>query len=584
MKKENHFPWGIYIGDLISKIDTDDTDDIPVLLPAKAGGFCVDYDANSKILTNSFIESTVLMLAEALPPKALHIHIFDFDIEPRFRYLSKLKPHGLYHLYDTTNVAKIGFDQLENIARHRLHELLSPEINNLSKYNQTANYPEPYHLVLINLDDYPDDNVGIKRIKAFFNSATKAGIYTIAYHNSDHNEEMNGNREKNFTHLRQHFKQLSINNKTATLSPELFEFSELCEFYDYELADANHTQITEQLLNDLTDSQQQHGDSDFLQIPIAKTQDGRQDIVFSLGASSQNYNAFIIGRVGSGKSVLLNNLIVGIAERYTAQQVQLYLMDYKNGVEFDAFRNHPNCVKLFLDESDFSLAVGMIDEFTQELQQRGELISQAKVKDISTYNQAHPNTPLAHKILIIDEAHRLFEGNIKQQAHFVNRLNHILRQGRSYGLHIILVTQTLVGSDIPADLLGQIPLRIAFKLNEEKDTWKLFEHGNDAACHLDAQKFEVLINTDSGSKKANKIGLANPPLALKEKERPAIEAKLQQIRASRLPHEVVTPEVLKGQAVATEQSASEVVKPEDNSNPYIKTGGDKPDWLGEEGE
>ncbi len=299
-------------------------------------------------------------------------------------------------------------------------------------------------------------------------------------------------------------------------------------------------------------------------------------IYFSLGAHSHNYHAFLTGSTGSGKSVLLNNLIVGIAERYTAQQVQLYLMDYKNGVEFDVFRNHPNCVKLFLDESDFTLAIGIIEEFAQELRVRGELISQAKVKDITTYNQANPDTPLAYKILIIDEAQRLFEGNFKQKQYFMTCLDKILRQGRSYGLHIILVTQTLVGSDIPADLLGQISLRISFKLNEEKDTWKLFEQGNDAARHLDAQTFEVLINTDSGSKSANQIGRANPPLAPKEQERAAIKARLQQIRAKRPPYEVVTPEVLKG-SVTVEKNTQQTE--EIDNNPFIQTGKKKPDWL-----
>lgn len=571
MPTTHAFPWGIYIGELTKA----DADDIPVVLPAETGGFWVDYDTDSQAIASHFIENVVLLLAESLPPQAVQWHVFDFDIEPRFRYLSQLKTHGLYHLYADSEKAKIGFNNLENTARHRLHELLSPEVATISEYNQSSNYPEAYHIALINADYYPDDLIGTKRIKALFDSAAKAGIYTIIYHATDSDEDSTGNREKSLTYLRQRFASLCIHHKTATLSPELFEFTELCQFYDYELADANHTQITKQLISQLTDSEQQHGDSDFLQIPIAKTQDGRQDIYFSLGARSQNYNAFIIGRVGSGKSVLLNNLIVGIAERYTAQQIQLYLMDYKNGVEFSVYKNHPNCVKLFLDENDFTLAVGMIDEFTHELQLRGNIFDQAQVKDIATYNQAHPNTPLAHKILIIDEAHRLFTGGIMQKKHFVSSLDYILRQGRSYGLHIILVTQTLVGSDISSDLLGQIPLRIAFKLNEEKDTWQLFAHGNDAARHLDAQKYEVLINTDSGNKKANQIGLANPPLAFKEKERPAIENKLQQIRASRLPQQVVTPEVLKGQPIAAEDTTVENNAPTTNS--------DKPDWLDTEG-
>ncbi|MDP8184599.1 FtsK/SpoIIIE domain-containing protein [Phocoenobacter skyensis] len=578
------FPWGIYIGELTPKENVPETEDIPVLLPSEKGGFCVDYDEESETISNQFIENIVLLLMQALPPKSLHIHTFDFDTAPRFRYLSQLKAHKLYHLYANTEQAKKGFDELEEIARHRLHDLLPPEIANLSEYNQTAQYPENYHLLLINLDYYPDDFIGVKRIKSFFESASKAGFYTIFYNGIEDDEELKGNREKSLSYIKQKFATLSIEDKTASLNTDLFEFSQLCEFYDYQLADTNQTQIIANIIENLTACEKENTKTDFLQIPIAKTQDGRNDIYFSLGANSQNYHAILTGGTGSGKSVLLNNLIIGIAERYTAQQVQLYLMDYKNGVEFDVFRNHPNCVKLFLDETDFTLAISMIEEFTQELQLRAELMSQAKVKDIASYNQLNPNTPLSYKILIIDEAQRLFESNFKQKQHFVKCLDHLLRQGRSYGLHLLLVTQTLKGSDIPKDILSHIALRLSFKVNDISDTYALFESGNDVATTLDRHKFEVLINTDSGIKTANQIGRANPPLAKKEQEYSAIETKLQQIKASRLPHLIVTPQILKG-TVVENKDVEKQAQPKNDNNIFIQDNNEiVPSWLSEESE
>ncbi|MDP8080062.1 FtsK/SpoIIIE domain-containing protein [Phocoenobacter skyensis] len=573
------FPWGIYIGELSPKENVAETEDIPVLLPSEKGGFCVDYDEKSETISNQFIENIALLLMQALPPKSLHIHTFDFDTAPRFRYLSQLKTHKLYHLYANTEQAKKGFDELEEIARHRLHDLLPPEIANLSEYNQTAQYPENYHLLLINLDYYPDDFIGVKRIKSFFESASKAGFYTIFYNGVEDDEELKGNREKSLSYIKQKFATLNIEDKAATLNTDLFEFSQLCEFYDYQLADTNQTQLIANIIENLTACEKENTKTDFLQIPIAKTQDGRRDIYFSLGENSKNYHAILTGGTGSGKSVLLNNLIIGIAERYTAQQVQLYLMDYKNGVEFDVFRNHPNCVKLFLDETDFTLAIGMIEEFTQELQLRAELMSQAKVKDIASYNQLNPNTPLPYKLLIIDEAQRLFESNFKQKQYFVKCLDHLLRQGRSYGLHLLLVTQTLKGSDIPKDILSHIALRLSFKVNDISDTYALFESGNTVVTTLDRHKFEVLINTDSGIKTANQIGRANPPLAQKEQERIAIESKLQQIKASRLPHLIVTPQILKGTVLENKETENQAQLKSDNNIFIQDNNKTMPDWL-----
>ncbi len=258
------FPWGIYIGELLPSSTAAGTNDIPVLLPAETGGFAVDYDETSQTIANHFMENVVLLLAEALPPKALHVHVFDFDIAPRFCYLSQLKNHGPYHLYPTVAAAKKGFDEREETARHRLHDQLPPEIADLSEYNQTAQYPEPYHLLLINMDYYPDDLTGAKRIRSFFDSTGKAGIYTILYQSYENDEDRGGNREKILSRLRQRFHALTIRNKTGTFSPELFEFSQLCEFYNYQLADANQTQIVQQLIGNLADNEKNNSESESL--------------------------------------------------------------------------------------------------------------------------------------------------------------------------------------------------------------------------------------------------------------------------------------------------------------------------------
>ncbi|PID47759.1 MAG: hypothetical protein CSB47_00175 [Proteobacteria bacterium] len=575
MAQQYTFPWGVYIGELSAKSSDADSPDIPVLSPAEAGGFRVDYDEFSEVMASDFIENALLLLAEALPAKALQIHVFDFATAPRFRYLSQLRSYDAYRLYGNSKMAQNGFDHIEELAKHRLHELLPPEVQDLSEYNQTATYPEAYHVLLINLDDYPDDFSGFKRIKSLFHHASKAGIYTILYGSDvDTDTESNRQRVKSLDYLAERFAPLTITDKQFILSEALFGFAELQDYYDFLPVECNKSAVLAGLTERLNTQQQDNTEADFLQVPIAKSQDGRQDIYFSLGATSQNYHAIITGGTGSGKSVLLNNLIVGIAERYTAQEIQLYLMDYKGGIEFNVFRDHPNCVRLFLDASDFSLAADMVAEFVDEQNQRRELMKQANVKNIAAYNKVNPYAPLAHKLLIIDEAHRLFAGSYKQQAHFLSCLNQITRQGRSDGLHVILITQTLAGSDIPKDLLGQIPLRLSFKLNEAKDAWALFEHGNTAALYLDKQKYEVLINTDRGIKQANLIALANPPLAPEEQELEAIRRKMQQIRASRAPQQCLIAEVIRGKA-HTEPPAPTI------ENPFIEQqqNTSAPDWL-----
>jgi aspartyl aminopeptidase len=70
-------------------------------------------------------------------------------------------------------------------------------------------------------------------------------------------------------------------------------------------------------------------------------------------------------------------------------------MDYKQGVEFSIFRDHPNCEKLFLDETDFSLAAEMIDDFADTIRQRSTLLKQAPgFKNIDEIDEVKPGTKI----------------------------------------------------------------------------------------------------------------------------------------------------------------------------------------------
>ena len=76
----------------------------------------------------------------------------------------------------------------------------------------------------------------------------------------------------------------------------------------------------------------------FLTVPIGTTVDRKQVINFSLGAGV--YSAFITGMAGTGKTTLLNNIILGIAKQYTSEEICLYLIDYMSGIEFHVFKEN----------------------------------------------------------------------------------------------------------------------------------------------------------------------------------------------------------------------------------------------------
>lgn len=552
MSNLNHaFPWGVYVGDY-----TDVGQSMPICLDSQQSGFTVVvFDNNREETADNFIENVVLQLLNVLPFGDLQVHTFDFIHKNRFMYLSALKEEKLYSVAFNPSEANKKFDELEQISQHRHHNLLSFQAPTLSEYNQkNSSFIEKYHLLIINLEHYPDDSVSYKRINAFFDSPLNAGFYVIFLGNAS----LLNSEDKSIQHLLNSFPKIAIKNDSVLLTKDIVKFLSESVNFKFEYINADKRSIVENLLAKAKQDDVKTS-SEFISIPIAKTIDGRRDISFVLSDKNQNYHAFITGVSGSGKTTLLNNIILGIAENYTIQQVRLYLMDYKQGIEFNVFKNHPNCEKIFLDNKDLQAAILLLESFVNMIEQRAKLFvenTEAHIADISKYNAIHPDKPLHRIILIIDEVHRLFTGDFLQKEHFSNLLKDVVRQGRAYGLHIILSTQTLVGTEIDRELMSQITVRLSFKLTDISDAEKIFTYGNEDVLSLHER--ELIYNNNSGQKASNVLCRSNPPQN--------IDVIIKQIRAKKEANQMMLIPTI----VVTQNSVETNVIPDDKPRDAIK--------------
>jgi len=537
-KSEHTFPWGIYIGDLIGGRDF-----LPVCLDSEQGGFCVVFDDESEKIANNFIENVALKLFEVLPVGDIETDIFDFTRKKRFMYLSSLQNEKLYNISLGSNDAVNAFNKLDQIALHRHHELLSFDTATISEYNQKNKFTQRYHLLLINLEHYPDDLSAYRKIKEFFESANEAGFYTIAFGNRAVFET----KIRSVKYLLNKFPLIEIKEKQFSFSKELFAFADSLESMDFDYANDDKKSIVDKIIKQLHADNEKDGRKDFLSVSIGKSLDGRKDIKFTLGEKSGNYHAFITGVTRSGKSTLLNNIIIDIAKNYTADDIRLYLMDYKEGVEFQVFKNHPNCEKIFLDNEDFEASVNLLQEFVKKIEERSKIFKAKgnEINSISAYNRLHPDRPMQRLILIIDEVHKLFAGEYKNKALFNSLLEVVVRQGGAYGIHIILSTQTLTGMDIDAQIMLQITYRLSFKLTSERDSERIFTFGNTEAFNLDMKAYEFIINNDSGRKEANVLARANPPQDIK--------STIEEIRKERDKSLMITPTIVKSKSKSQEK-------------------------------
>ena len=133
---------------------------------------------------------------------------------------------------------------------------------------------------------------------------------------------------------------------------------------------------------------------------------------------------------------------------------------------------------------------------------RAELFRKAGVQDFAGYRREGSGPYLPRILLMIDEFQEYFveEDAIAQEAALL--LDRIVRQGRAFGVHVILGSQTLGGSySLAKATLGQMGVRIALQCSEA-DSYLILSDDN-AAARLLSRPGEAIYNDMSGMVEGN---------------------------------------------------------------------------------
>ncbi len=209
-------------------------------------------------------------------------------------------------------------------------------------------------------------------------------------------------------------------------------------------------------------------------------------------------HVLIAGKTGSGKSTLLHALITNLALTYSPAEIELYLIDFKKGVEFKTYSTHelPHA-KVIAIESEREFGLSVLQRLDAELKRRGDMFRAIGVQDLASFRQAEPQTTLPRILFIVDEFHELFveDDKIAQDAALL--LDRLVRQGRAFGMHVMLGSQTLGGAySLARSTIGQMAVRIALQCSEN-DAHLILSEENSAARLL-TRPGEAIYNDANG--------------------------------------------------------------------------------------
>lgn len=178
-------------------------------------------------------------------------------------------------------------------------------------------------------------------------------------------------------------------------------------------------------------------------------------------------HALVAGTTGSGKSELLQALVLGLALRHPPAELVLVLLDFKGGAGLRPCWSLPHVVGRVTD-LDPEQATRALEALAAELRRREAVLAAAGVADVEDLrgNSAPPATqPLPRMLVVVDEFRALAE----DLPEFVPALVRLAAQGRSLGMHLVLATQR-PGGAVTAQMRANLALRVCLRVTEAADS------------------------------------------------------------------------------------------------------------------
>lgn len=175
-------------------------------------------------------------------------------------------------------------------------------------------------------------------------------------------------------------------------------------------------------------------------------------------------HALVAGMTGSGKSELLQSLVVSLAVDNPPDRVTFLLVDYKGGATFREVSSLPHCVGLVTDLDD-RLARRVLTSMRAELRRREVILDAARTQDLDEMRAAGTAPAPPRLLIVVDE----FAALARELPEFVDGIVDLAQRGRSLGLHLVLATQRPAGV-ITENIRANTNLRICLRVASEADS------------------------------------------------------------------------------------------------------------------
>ena len=228
-------------------------------------------------------------------------------------------------------------------------------------------------------------------------------------------------------------------------------------------------------LRDVIESPEFANSASKLTLPLGK------DLIGRIRAAdlTQMPHLLIAGSTGTGKSVFINSLLMGMLYKATPDEMKLVLVDPKR-LELGLYADIPHLFTPVV--TDAKVAANVLRNATREMERRLKLLAQRGVRNIEQYNRTfekgqslslfetaedEEHRPLPYLVIVIDELADLMMVDTNGVEESITRL---AQMARAVGIHLILATQRPSVDVITGLIKANFPARISFRVASKVDS------------------------------------------------------------------------------------------------------------------
>lgn len=218
--------------------------------------------------------------------------------------------------------------------------------------------------------------------------------------------------------------------------------------------------------------------------------------ILDIHESMHGPHGLAAGTTGSGKSEMLQTLVLSLALEYSPSEISFVLIDYKGGGMSQVFENLPHTAGIVTNISDGGNPVGRaLVSLKSEIRRRQKIFRDYGINHTDAYMELYREgaaaEPMPHIIIICDEFAEL------KRAHpeFISQLVSTSRVGRSLGLHLILATQRPAGV-VDNEIWSNSHFRICLKVQDKSDSNEMLRRYEAADITVTGRAFVQVGNDE----------------------------------------------------------------------------------------